>query len=113
MRARDQKRAQKKLMEEQEAAELHENQKRFEMQLRLAKVSSNMMKMNEMRQDRDQINNYQNRVIKELIRRPPTFYYFQASEEALERVRNKLHRHKGRIATDEADKLDRLNDMLT
>lgn len=86
-REREAKLAAEKLIEEMQKKE---RERMLQKKIKLANCEARIHQMNRKRIERDQMNRYQNKVVGELLRHPRTFYYYQASEEALEKVRHKL-----------------------
>jgi hypothetical protein len=97
-REKEARKADEKIKEENEKKD---KDRRLQKRIRLANCEARIHEMNHYRVERDQMNRYQNKVVGELLRHPRTFYYYQASEEALQKVKDKLkakfHSHKVKL----------------
>lgn len=97
-REKEARKADEKIKEENEKKD---KDRRLQKRIRLANCEARIHEMNHYRVERDQMNRYQNKVVGELLRHPRTFYYYQASEEALQKVKDKnkgkFHSHKVKL----------------
>ena len=103
MRLREEKRVRKAMEEEQARQQQQGREAQQKKRIRLARVQGHLEEMAQKREVFQQVNRYQNKIIKDLISRPQVFYYVRPSEEAMQRVREKLKPMHLRQADPQAD----------
>lgn len=89
--AEQQAREQQRLLDELEARKRSEALK---VRIRAAQSEARINAIHQDRIMRDELNRYQSKVVHELLRRPPTFFFYKASEEAISKVKQQLKEHK-------------------
>lgn len=104
-RLREEKRL-KQLMDEEQARQRQKAEEaRQKKQVRLARVQGHLEEMAQKREVFQQVTRYQNKIVKDLIARPQVFYYVRPSEEAIQRVRQKLLPTRLRLADAQEERL--------
>ena len=97
-RQREEARVKKVLEEEQARQQQKAEEARRQKQVRLARVQGHLEEMAQKREVFQQVTRFQNKIVKDLVSRPQVFYYVRPSEEALQRLRQKLLPSRLRLA---------------
>jgi hypothetical protein len=89
-RRRLERQQEKERLQLQEELEKKQQEELLKKKIRVANSEAKLHDMNQKRVMRAEMHRYQSKVVTELIRHPRTYYFFKASEEAIEKVRQKL-----------------------